>query len=742
MKNIRKSFPHVLILSLALVYGSCAHQQIFTAPDLDLSEYVPTEAKAVTGKPSGITEDQLISLVDPFVGTAGHGHTFPGATMPFGMVQVSPDNGIDGWDWCSGYHWFGSEIEYISHKHLSGTGGSDLGDIGVLPSITGTHRKASFSHDNEYAHPGYYAVKLDNNIVIELTASKRGAIHRYQFPKGAAQTVLFSLQHYIGGGALIGSDFDQVDEYSVSGYRGSRGWAKKQRCYFAARFSRPIQSIRQGRVKSEIRFNSDDEMLEMQIALSTVSAEAAFANLKEELDGLNFDQVKVEAESRWEAELSKIRIESSDESVKRTFYAALYHSFIAPNLLSDVDGRYSEPDGSVTQCEGYQRYSTFSLWDTYRAAHPLFVLTQPQLTVDFIESMMDHYDQRGFLPIWELEANETFCMIGNHSVPVIAEAWLKGIQGFDIERAYQACYDTLMQNARSLDDYRELGFVPWDKEGESVSKTLEYCYNDWCMAKLADSLGKSDDFKYFGQRALSYMNLFDKETQLMRPKNSNGQWLANFDPFAHQQGANRHYTEGNAWQYSWAVQHDIPGLISLFGSEENFIKQFDQLFELHDIHSGSLQLVDVTGLIGQYAQGNEPSHHVAYIYNWTEKPWRTQELINQICQTFYHDRPDGYCGNEDCGQMSAWYLFSAMGFYPVDPVSGDYSIGSPQVDSAEITLANGKIFKMVAENNNFDSPYIQKVLINGKAVDRLTIRYDEIMQGVELRLVMGPEPVK
>ena len=741
MRNLKTSVRMFLIIFVILLSLSCViHSKIFTAPEIDLTSYKKTVCEDVTGVKSGIKSSMLIKNVDPFIGTSGHGHTFPGATVPFGMVQVSPDNGVNGWDWCSGYHWYAKEIVYFSHKHLSGTGCTDLGDIGFMPIMESRNVKSSFSHENEYAHPGYYAVKLDNEILVELTASKRGAVHRYSYPKNRKQRVVIDLQHYIGSPFLLSSKFSKIDDRTISGYRYSTGWAKSQKVFFVAKFSKPITSITGIGARRVFSFNNKSQILEINVALSSVSEKSALLNLKKEV--ADFDTIKVKAENSWEKELNKIKVETTDSSLMNIFYSSLYHSFIAPNLLSDVDGRYREADGTIIKCEGFDRYSTFSLWDTYRAANPLYLLTQPELTSDFVNSMLNHYDKRGYLPIWELEANETFCMIGNHSVPVIVEAVLKGIGGFDIEKAYEACYATLMQESKGMDDYIELGYIPFNKEAESVSKALEYCYDDWCMSQFAKKMNRDTDYDYFIKRSLNYKNHFDNSIGFMRPKDSNGKWLSGFDPLSHQQGTARHFTEGNSWQHSWNVQHDIEGLKSLLGGEDKFIDKLDKLFDESNKHSGVVELVDVTGLIGQYAHGNEPSHHVAYLYNWTSQPWKTQKLINQICTSFYTEDPNGYCGNEDCGQMSAWYVFSSLGIYPVDPVSNHYYFGSPLFDKVELNLPNKKVFTIIRKNGGEDSPYIQKIKLNGLELNRLYITYNELTSGGELVFVMGEKPLK
>lgn len=723
-----------LILAQLLIVGISfgQYKNIRLGEAQDFSNYQRSKPGFVT-----TSEGSLTKFVDPFVGTSGHGHTFPGATTPFGMVQISPDNGIRGWDWCSGYHWSSNEVVYFSHKHLSGTGATDLGDIGFMP-FTGKHEfRQTFKHENEYAAPGYYAVKLDNGILCEFTATPRCAVHRYTFPAGMTKNLKISLSHNVSINLNKKLDFEAIDELTFGGFKETFGWAKDQRCYFAAKASEPYS--RQGIDTATLEFNGESVVLEIRVGLSTVSVENALKNLEAEVGNKTFDQIREEADKAWEAELSKVRIEASD-AVKTTFYSALYHAMIAPNLLSDVNGEFSNPDGTVVKCDGYNRYSTLSLWDTYRAAHSLFVLVKPDLVDDFVNSMLSHYDFRGKLPIWELEANETYCMIGNHSIPVISEAWRKGIRGFDSEKALKACVETASQDSRGLKQYMELGYVPYEVEGESVSKSLEYTYNDWTVAKFAESLGKLDVADEYLKRSQYYRNLFDAETGLMRPKNANGKWLKKFDQFAHKSGAKKHYTEGNAWQYTWSVQHDPAGLAALYGSKEAFETQLDKLFTLDHKLPKHQQQVDVTGLVGQYAHGNEPSHHTAYLFNYSNHPSKTQEMVRSICNQFYTEKPDGLCGNEDCGQMSAWYIFSALGFYPLDPVSGFYELGSPLVDKAVLKLANGKEFTVSTINQSPENVYVQKVEWNGNRVDGTQISHEMIMFGGKLKFTMGPTP--
>lgn len=720
------------LLAWLLLHGIIVQAQylhIRVADEQNLSNYQKT-AFGTDAK----TESSAVSWVDPFVGTAAHGHTFPGATTPFGMVQVSPDNGIQGWDWCSGYHWAASDIVFFSHKHLSGTGATDLGDIGFMP-FTGEYQfRHSFNHSNEFATPGYYSVKLDNGILCELTATPRCAVHRYTFPNGVPKKMKVDLSHLVSIGVNTKLDFDWMDDRTFGGLKQSLGWARNQRCYFTAQTSEAF-SKQGGNGSATLEFTGDTMVLEIRVGLSTVSVANAQKNMEAELGSKSFDQVRAEAEMEWEKELSKIKIEASPQ-VKITFYSALYHTMIAPNLVSDVNGEFSDPDGSVKKAEGYQRYSTFSLWDTYRAAHSLFIFLRPDLVDDFVNSMLASYDFRGKLPIWELEANETFCMIGNHSIPVIAEAWKKGIRGFDEQKALNACVVTADQNSRGLKHYIKKGYVNYG-EGESVSKTLEYAYNDWSVAKFANALGKDDVANKYFARANNYKNLFDASTGLMRPKDRLGHWLQPFDQFAHKKGLKRHYTEGNAWQYTWSVQHDPEGLVALFGSKKAFESQLDKLFKTEHQLSEAEHQIDVTGLIGQYAQGNEPSHHTAYLYNYSEHPWKTQEMIRQICSQFFTEKPDGLCGNEDCGQMSAWYIFSALGFYPVDPVSGQYELGSPVIDKAVLKLENGNTLTVSTSNQSTSNVYVQKVEWNGEVLTGHRIGHEQLMKGGELKFHMS-----
>jgi predicted alpha-1,2-mannosidase len=680
--------------------------------------------------------NKLTARVDPFIGTARHGHTFPGATLPFGMVQISPDNGIYGWDWCSGYHYSADEIVYFSHKHLSGTGATDLGDIGFMPFSDKHEGRNKFSHNNEYARPGYYAVKMDNEILCEFSATERTAVHRYTFPEGAEKKLVIDLRHNVSINLNKGLHFKRIDEYTIGAVKNSYGWAKHQRCYVAIKFKTPYKTVKNGKGQTVLSFADKGNIIEAYVGLSTVSIENALKNIEAEATGKSFEEIFSKADEAWENELQKINVEA-DKAVETTFYTSLYHAMIAPALISDVNGEFSDPDGTVKTAKDYQRYSTFSLWDTYRAAHSLFVFMKPEIVDDFVKSMLSHYTFRGALPIWELEANETYCMIGNHSIPVIAEAWRKGIRNFDSAAALTACIRTADQNSRSQHDYIKLGYVPYDKEGESVSKTLEYAYDDWAVAVFADSLGMDTIAERYYKRAQYYKNHFDEGTNLMRPKNSSGQWLQSFDPFVHEQMGVRHYTEGNAWQYTWHVQQDPKGLVSLFKTKDVFEAQLDKLFVSEHELKESQKLVDVTGLIGQYAHGNEPSHHVTYLFNYTNHPEKTQQIVRQICSDFYTDKPDGLIGNEDCGQMSAWYFFSSLGFYPMDPVSGNYELGSPAVKKATWKLPNEKTLIIDAINQSPAAVYVEKAELNGKLIQQNRVTHEELMQGGTLTFYMS-----
>lgn len=691
----------------------------------------------------------LITYVNPFIGTGGHGHTYPGATMPFGMMQLSPDTRLDGWDGCSGYHYSDEYIYGFSHTHLSGTGVSDYGDILLMPTNeivfnNGADGKkgyrAHFSHDNEIAQPGYYAVYFDSTkIDVELSVSKRSGIHKYIFPKNSKQIVILDLEHR---DEVIDSKVNMYSNTEIGGYRHSKAWATKQYLFYNIQFSKPFKNMvflddfNEGKkVKVAFDFDaSEGDTLEIKIGISAVDEEGARKNLNQEIGDKTFEQVKTEAQNTWEQQLEKIVIESDNDNYKTNFYSALYHTMIVPNLYQDVDGRYRGMDLKVHQTKNFDYYTVFSLWDTFRAAHPLYTIIEQDRTNDFINTFLAKYDEGGIMPIWDLSANYTDCMIGYHAVPVIADAYLKGIRNYDSGKAFEAMKHSATQDKLGLESYKKLGYIPVEKESESVSKTLEYAYDDWTIAQMAKALGKTDEYKTFTERAQYYKNIYDPETQFMRGRFRNT-WFAPFDPYE----VNFNYTEANSWQYSFYVPQDISGFINLLGGKDKLEAHLDKLFTAQVETSGRNQ-ADITGLIGQYAHGNEPSHHMAYLYNFVNKPHKTQERIHQILTEMYHNEPDGISGNEDCGQMSAWYVLSSMGFYPVTPASNEYIIGTLLFDKATINLENGNQFTIVAHNISDTNKYIENVALNGKSLDRTYLKHDEIMNGGTLEFQMTDNP--
>ncbi|MDX2245687.1 MAG: GH92 family glycosyl hydrolase [Bacteroidia bacterium] len=705
-------------------------------------------------------------LVDPFIGTADHGHTYPGATVPFGMVQLSPDNGTQGWDWCSGYNYVDSVIVGFSHTHLSGTGIGDLCDVLMMPttrpvdfSKTITSRddydyRSAFLHEKEEASPGYYAVFLeDSKVKVELTATQRVGFHRYTFPESEASAIVIDLGFAINWDAPVDTKIEKVSEDRITGHRLSTGWAKDQRVYFAAQFSRPMADIQivadtttadngTQRMKSATKISfptQEGEQIMVKVGISSANPEGALKALDEVADW-DFDAVREKARKAWEDELSVIKVESDNEQLKTIFYTALYHSQVAPVLFSDANGYYKGADDKVHKAENYTKYGIFSLWDTFRAENPLFTLTQPDRVNDMIQSLMSHYREYGLLPVWSLLGNETNTMTGYHAVPVIVDAYLKGYRGFDAEEAFEAMKKSAMQDIRATDFLRQYNYIPHDKAGQSVTRTLEYTYDDWCIAQMAKALGKLDDYDYFMKRAGNFRNVFDPSTGFMRARMADGSWKTPFDPKYSDHNESAEYTEGNAWQHTWFVPHDVHGMIELFGGNEVFVTKLDAMFTESSDISGENASADISGLIGQYAHGNEPSHHIAYLYNYAGAPWKTQAIVRQICETMYTDKPNGLCGNEDCGQMSAWYVFSAMGFYPLNPAQGIYVIGSPMFDRTEIRVNEGKSFVVTAENVSGVNKYIQSAKLNGQALDRSYITHEEVMKGGELAFIMGPQP--
>lgn len=693
----------------------------------------------------------LISYVNPFIGTGGHGHTYPGATLPFGMMQLSPDTRLEGWDGCSGYHYSDSYIYGFSHTHLSGTGVSDYGDILLMPTNAlvfnnGADGKkgyrAHFLHDNESAEPGYYKVHLDSTeIDVELTVAKRSGIHKYQFPNSKPQIVILDLVHR---DEVLDSKVNVYSNTEIVGHRHSKAWATDQMLFFNIEFSRPFKNMtflndtNEGKkVKAAFEFDTaESDILEIKIGISAVDEEGARKNRHEELDGKSFEDIKNEAQNAWEQQLEKIVVESDNQDYKTNFYTSMYHAMIAPNLYSDVDGRYRGMDLKVHQTTDFDYYTVFSLWDTYRAAHPLYTIIEQERTNDFINTFLRKYDEGGIMPIWDLSACYTGCMIGYHAVPVIADAYLKGIRDYDAEKALEAMKHSATRDHLGLKSYKEYGFIPVEEESESVSKTLEYAYDDWTIAQMAKAMGKEDDYKLYSERAQYYKNIFDPETKFMRGRFRNT-WFAPFDPYE----VNFNYTEANSWQYSFYVPQDVSGFIDLLGGKDQLEAQLDKLFTAKAETSGRDQ-ADITGLIGQYAHGNEPSHHMAYLYNFVNKPHKTQEKVRQILTELYQNTPDGISGNEDCGQMSAWYIFSSLGFYPVTPASNDYIVGSPLFPKATINLEDGKQFTVVAHAISEANKYIESATLNGKPLNRTFIKHDEIVNGGLLEFKMSSSPTE
>ena len=702
-------------------------------------------------------------LVNPFIGTDAHGHTFPGATLPFGMVQLSPDTRVEGWDACGGYHYSDRSILGFSHTHLSGTGIADYGDILLMPTLgriqltpgtisnTQTGYRSGFSHESEKASPGFYSVHLDKySIGVELTTTRRVGLHRYTFPQSMESNIIIDLKHGLGPDRVIDAVLEINGDREITGSRRSDGWAKDQVVYFVAQFSKPFSSSgvavddtirrggKQGRgtnIKGFVRFaTSADERIVVKVGLSGISIEGARKNLEAEVPGWDFDAVRMKAEETWNTELGKIDIEGGSREQQTTFYSALYHAMIAPNLFSDVDGSYRGMDGKIRRAEGFEMYTVFSLWDTFRAEHPLLTLIDQKRTLDFIKSLLAKYDESGVLPVWELASNETWTMIGYHAIPVILDAYVKGVRGFDVAKAFAAMKNSAMLDHFGLKAYRKHGGIPGEAESESVSKTLEYAYDDWCIAEMARLLGKPADAEYFGARAQYYKNLFDPSSRFMRPK-KNGGWIDPFDP----RSVTVHFTEANAWQYTFFVPHDIDGLIGLMGGKRAFAQKLDSLFKGGSDVTGRQQS-DITGLIGQYAQGNEPSHNFAYLYNYAGEPWKTQETVRLILDSLFHDRPDGLSGNDDCGQMSAWYVMSALGLYPVTPGLPHYSIGSPLFEEATIHLENGKQFVIRTDKNSRGNKHIQSASLNGSPHPKNYLNHDALMRGGELLFEMGPTP--
>jgi len=708
----------------------------------------------------------LTQYVDPLIGSAKHGHVFVGANVPFGAVQLGPNNIFEGWDWCSGYNYASNTITGFAHTHLSGTGIGDLGDISIMPAtgklLLEKGKKAddqdgylsTFSHQNETAKAGYYSVWLDKySIKAELTATERVGFHQYTFKKGAENPhLIIDLIEGIGWDAPVAASIKQLDATTLVGHRNSTGWANDQRLYFVIKLSQPIKSIalydstvvKSGttlagkKLKAAVSFNAiNNDKLQIKVALSPVSIENAILNLKTELPGWDFVSITRSADAKWEKELAKVKVEASSVT-KKVFYTALYHTMIAPSLFNDVNKDYLGTDKKVYRKANFNNLTTFSLWDTYRAANPLFTILHPDKVSDVVNTMLAIYKQQGKLPVWHLMGNETNTMVGYHAVPVIVDAYLKGFRGFDVNLAYAAIKQSAMQKTDGIDYIQQLKYIPADQVNESVGKALEYAIDDYCIAQMARALNKTADYDYFSKRSKSYSLYFDANVQFMRGKLANGNWRSPFDPFSSKHREDD-YVEGNAWQYTWLVPHDVEGLIKLFGGDKPFTNKLDSLFTL-PLDLGTNGSPDISGLIGNYAQGNEPNHHITYLYTYAGQPWKTADLIRKIDKDFYSSKPDGLCGNEDVGQMSAWYIFTAMGFYPVNPANGAYVFGTPLINSATISLAGNKKFNIKTVNNSAQNKYIQKIVLNGKPYTKSYILHKTIVAGGNMQIYMGDKP--
>lgn len=742
--NIPTYFKAVLSITILSLFFSCTKDEHAQAKLQNLTQYV-----------------------DPYIGSGEHGHVFVGANVPFGMVQLGPTNISEGWDWVSGYHFSDSTIWAFTHTHLSGTGIGDLLDIGFMPVIgdvklgKGSPNNLEsgmyslFQRDTEVTKAGYYAVHLDRyNIDVELTTTKRVGFHKYTFPKSDQAKVIIDLKTKLNWDEPIETYLIQENDSTISGYRFSKGWADNQKVFFHAIFSKPmngflvsesdedIQEAKELKAKGvfgQALFDMEDkEELYIKVALSPTSIANAKLNMQAELTGWDFEKTKKDADQAWNEELNKIQIETTDHTTQRVFYTALYHTMIAPSVFCDVNGDYYGADKQMHQNPGFTNYTTFSLWDTYRAAHPLMTLIHPEKMSDIVNTMLNIYKQQGRLPVWHLMGCETDCMVGNSGVPVVADALLKGYTGFDQELAYEAIKNSMMGDERGLDLYKKYKYIPYDKQDEALSYAMEYAIDDWAVAQVAKMKGYTDDYEYFMDRSKAYKYYFDKETGFVRGLDSEGQFRPDLDPFKSVHRAND-YTEGNAWQYTWLVPHDIEGLVEAFGSKEKLITKLDSLFVVQG-DLGDNASPDISGLIGQYAHGNEPSHHVIYFYTMLGQPYKTAKLARQVLTELYSDKPEGLSGNEDVGQMSAWYVLSALGMYQVEPAGGRYFFGSPIVDEAVIKLNDNKNFIIKAVNNSAENIYIQQVRWNGKDYNKSYISFNDLIEGGTLEFVMGSEP--
>ncbi|RAV98207.1 GH92 family glycosyl hydrolase [Pseudochryseolinea flava] len=726
-----------------------------------------------------------LSLVNPFIGTGGHGHTFPGATVPYGMVQLSPDTRLNGWDACSGYHISDPAILGFSHTHLSGTGIGDYGDILFMPTVgkqeltQGTaenpdHGYASLKvTGTEVATPGYYSVVLkDYDVKAELTATTHAGFHRYTFNNINDAGIIVDVAHTLQSHRNEINQIEIINDHEIRGYKLTKGWAREHHVYFHAVFSESFSfQLANGEVlastdskisntgaKALLKFNhlSKREVL-VKVGISAVGFDGAKENVLKEIPNWSFDQIKENAAQAWKLWLDRISIKGGTKDQQKIFFTALYHVAISPNLFMDYDGHYRGMDKQIHRSSGSNsNYTVFSLWDTFRAFHPLMTIINPSQNEAWIRSLLQKYDESGALPMWELAANETGTMIGYHAVPVIVDSYMKGHSNFDIDKAYEAIvhastYDTsiafadhevqegLMPKAKFYNE--KLGFIPADKENESVSKALEFAYNDWCIATMAKALGKEEDYKKFYARSKRYQKYFDKQVGFMRGVNEDGTWKSPFNP-RYSNHRKDEYVEGNAWQWSWFVPHDVPGLISLYGGEKKFAVKLDSLFSTSSSVDGNNSSADISGLIGQYAHGNEPSHHITYLYNFVSQPWKTQQLVDQILTTLYFNDPNGLSGNEDCGQMSSWFILSSMGLYQVAPGDPTFTLGRPLFDEVTINLQNGKRLSIKAINNSPSHKYVKKVKFNGTTLSKPFIQYQDLLKGGTLEFEMVHKPTE
>ena len=699
--------------------------------------------------------------VNPLIGNADNGHTFPGACAPFGLIQVSPESGTGSWRYCSGFNYDDDFIDGFTQTHLNGTGLPDLGDVLMLPycgNLPDSVYRSRYNKETQKASAGYYSVDLtDAHVGVELTATSRTAFHKYLFKDGTPR-ILLDLQRGLVNDMerlhthVLNANISMPDEYTIIGNNEVTEWVQRQ-YFYVIKFDKPYKveeelPMQEGEKAKRLilSFDGDGEtVIQAKVAMSSVSIEGALASLEKENPDWNFENVRQGTVNQWNELLSRAQV-SGTEVEKINFYTSMYHLFIQPNNIADLDGKYRGADDKVYTSPTGAYYSTFSLWDTYRAAHPLYTILAPERVDGMVQSMIAHYKVKGALPIWTLWGKENYCMIGNHSIPVIVDAYLKGFRGFNVEDAYEAIKGSSVVSHLNSDweTYNKYGYYPFDIINvESISRTLESGYDDYCVSQMAKALGKADDYEYFKKRSEFYKNLFDPQTKLMRGKDSNGKWRTPFNPLllSHASTSGGDYTEGNAWQYTWHVQHDIPGLIDLMGGKEIFAGRIDSLFLMDDCIEGEGFVSDVTGLIDQYAHGNEPSHHVAYLYSYADRKDKTQACIRDIFDRFYLPKPDGLCGNDDCGQMSAWYLFSAMGFYPVNPAGGEYILGAPQIAKVVLTLPDNKTFIIEAKGLSEENKYVKSVTLNGEAVEGLSIHHNDIMKGGTLVFTMTDQPV-